>query len=147
MGESSAMELLGDMWMYIPDWKGKNAMKANSLYFRVGILYLFGMLEAKERNCPCHLNFTLSQCESYFQQWRVSMIAKTQALVYWFCSCDFQDWEDSHGERSKKILQQVLLPHEIVANFIAIGEEHRMMGREVPFQNYCFVIATIGIFK
>ena len=65
-------------------------------------------------------------------------------FVNWFrSSCDFQDWEDSHGE-SKKILQQVLLPHEIVANFLAIGEVHRMIGREVPCQNGCFAILAFS---
>ena len=38
------------------------------------------------------------------------------------CENQFQDWEDSHGEVRKKVLQQVLLPHEIVGNFAAIGE-------------------------
>lgn len=74
----------------------------------------------------------------------VSMVAKTETFVNWFrSSCDFQDWEDSHGE-SKKILQQVLLPHEIVANFLAIGEVHRMIGREVPCQNVCFAILAFS---
>lgn len=50
----------------------KKCSENHSLYFHFGGMFLFGMhLETKERNCPCHLNFTLSQCESYFQQWLV----------------------------------------------------------------------------
>ena len=50
------------------------------------------------------------------------------------CENQFQDWEDSHGEVRKKVLQQVLLPHEIVGNFAAIGESYRMIGHTVPCQ-------------
>lgn len=51
----------------------------------------------------------------------------------------FQDWEDSHGEVLKKVLQQVLLPHEIVGNFADIGESYRMIGHTVPCQKICAV--------
>lgn len=38
-----------------------------------------------------------------------------------------EDWEDSHGAQ-KTCLQHVLLPHEIVANFLENNEAHRMIG-------------------
>ena len=146
------MEFLGDMWVYIPHWKTKKRSESNSLSFHFGVMLLFGVhLETKERNCQCHLNFTLSQCESYFHNNAcsepVSMVAKTETLVNWFGRVISRLGRFTHGERSKKILQQVLLPHEIVANFLAIGEVRRMIGREVPCQNVCFGTAAIGILK
>ncbi len=47
-----------------------------------------------------------------------------------------KDWEDSHGKPKKPILQQVLLPHEIVGNFVEIGEVERMMVKEEPCQPF-----------
>ena len=63
------------------------------------------------------------------------MFSEPRFIALFFVSMAFQDWEDSHGQQRKRLLQQVLLPHEIVGNFVAIGEAHRMIGSAVPCLN------------
>ncbi len=42
-----------------------------------------------------------------------------------------EDWDESHGV-PKATLQEMLLPHEIVATFLRNGEGWRMTGTSVP---------------
>ena len=39
-----------------------------------------------------------------------------------------QDWEDSHTQSEKWIVQHLLLPHEVVGCFLREGETQRMIG-------------------
>lgn len=50
-----------------------------------------------------------------------------------------QDWEDECG-RTKRIQQNILLPHEIVGTFLSEGETDRMTGGNDDEARLCIVM-------
>ena len=55
-----------------------------------------------------------------------------------------QDWEDSHTQSEKWIVQHLLLPHEVVGCFLREGETQRMIGSVSRLVFFCITFLQVS---
>lgn len=82
MGELSGMELLGGMWVYIPDWKRKNAVKT--------ILFMSILAE-----CFCLACILKPRKETAHAIWISRWVSANLTFnngLFWTCFNGRQDW-------------------------------------------------------